>query len=99
MGRKSEEHTRHQPVLCFETSPTYIAEMERKQRVRAKLGSGKVQQEHDTAMCFTPIEKRVHCHTLTPKEPERLCHLLQSWVNSCHHPRDMFDTGYIYLDI
>lgn len=23
------------------------------------------------------------------------CHLLQSWVNSCHHTRDMFDTGYI----
>lgn len=68
MGRKSEVHTRHQPVLCFETSPTYIAEMERKQRVRAKLGSGKVQQEHKTAMCFTPIEKRVHCPTLTPKD-------------------------------
>lgn len=46
-----------QPVLCFETSPTYIAEIENKQRVRVKLGSGKVQQEHDTAMCFTPIEK------------------------------------------
>lgn len=57
LGRKSEVHTNHQPVLCSETSPTYIAEIESKQRVRVKLGSGKVQQEHDTAMCFTLIEK------------------------------------------
>lgn len=46
-------------------------------------------------MYFTPIERGVHLHPLTPEEPQRPCHLLQSWLNSCHHPRVMLDIGYI----
>lgn len=47
-------------------------------------------------MYFTPIEKWVHLHPLTSEEPQRPCHLLQSCLNSCHHPRVMLDIGYIY---